>query len=146
MFRSQGFTLLELMIAISIGAILVVVGIPSYFNLIQRNTVTTTSNELLGALLYARSEAIRQEVQATFTPAANGWSVVSGGDTLLTHTVENNHISINGDAITYSPRGRASLAATRSIDISYESTIKSRVCLNLTGRPFIKMAESGACP
>lgn len=146
MYRTKGFTLIELMIAISIAAILVTVGIPSYFDLVQRNTVTTASNELLGALLYTRSEAVRQEVAATFTPEADGWLVVSNGVTLLDYTTDSSNISIEGDPITYRPRGRAGLAATRSIDVSFNGTLKSRVCLGLTGRPFVKMVEAGDCP
>ncbi|MBT3030685.1 MAG: prepilin-type N-terminal cleavage/methylation domain-containing protein [gamma proteobacterium symbiont of Clathrolucina costata] len=146
MYRVHGFTLAELMVAIAIGGILVTVGIPSYFNFIQRNTVATTSNDLLGAILYARSEAVRQEATATFTPEADGWLVESGDVTLLDHTVKSDFIAIDGDAVTYSPRGRANLVAERSIDISYKGVLESRVCLNLSGRPFIKMVEDGDCP
>ncbi|WP_369158423.1 GspH/FimT family pseudopilin [Candidatus Thiodiazotropha sp. LNASS1] len=146
MYRVRGFTLVELMTAIVIGAILVTVGIPSYIGFIQRNTISTTSNELLGALLYARSEAVRQEATATFTPEADGWLVESGDVTLLDHTVENDNIAIDGDAVTYSPRGRANLVAEQSIDISYKGTLESRICLSLSGRPFIKMVEDGECP
>ncbi|MCM8855974.1 MAG: GspH/FimT family pseudopilin [Candidatus Thiodiazotropha sp.] len=146
MYLTKGFTLIELMLAIAIGAILVTVGIPSYFDLIQRNTVTTASNELLGALLYTRNEAVRQEATATFTPEADGWLVASNGVTLLDHTVDSSKITIDGDPITYSPRGRAGLADTQSIDVSFKGTLMSRVCLSLTGRPFIKMVEAGDCP
>ncbi|MCU7886336.1 MAG: prepilin-type N-terminal cleavage/methylation domain-containing protein, partial [Candidatus Thiodiazotropha sp. (ex Lucinoma annulata)] len=34
MYLTKGFTLIELMVAISIAAILVTIGIPSFFNLI----------------------------------------------------------------------------------------------------------------
>ncbi|MCU7878639.1 MAG: GspH/FimT family pseudopilin [Candidatus Thiodiazotropha sp. (ex Lucinoma borealis)] len=146
MIRIYGFTLIELMIAIGLAGILITVGIPSYLDLIQRNIVTTTSNDLLGALLYARSEAVRQEVTATLTPEADGWLLTSGGVTLLDHTIDSNHITIDGDPLTYSPRGRAGLVATQSIDVSYKGTLVSHVCLSLTGRPFIKMVEDGGCP
>ncbi|MBT2988309.1 MAG: GspH/FimT family pseudopilin [Candidatus Thiodiazotropha sp. (ex Ctena orbiculata)] len=146
MYRVHGFTLAELMMAIAIGAILVTVGIPSYLDVIERNTISTTSNDLLGALLYARSEAVRQEVTTTFTPEADGWMVTVGNVTLADHTVDSDNITINGDPVNYSPRGRASLANTRSIDISYKGTLESRVCLAITGRPFIKLVEHGNCP
>jgi type IV fimbrial biogenesis protein FimT len=146
MHRNPGFTLVELMTVIVIAAILIAIAIPSYTNFVQQNTVATTSNELLGALLYARSEAVRQEASATLTPEANGWLVESGGVTLLDHTVNNGSVTIAGEAVTYSPRGRAGLAAERSIDISYKGTLESRVCLSLSGRPFIVLVEDGVCP
>jgi type IV fimbrial biogenesis protein FimT len=111
----------------------------------QRNKVSTTSNELLGAVLLARSEAVRQEESTTITPVSNGWQVTSQGVDLIDHVVDNN-ITIDGDPITYNPRGRASLTTTKSISISYDGAVKSRLCLSLTGRPFIRSVEDGTCP
>ncbi|MGD8914113.1 MAG: GspH/FimT family pseudopilin [Candidatus Thiodiazotropha sp.] len=146
MHRKRGFTLAELMVAIAIAGILVAIGVPSYLDFVERNTITTTSNELLGGLLLARSEAVRQEASTTFTPEADGWLVQAGNVTLLDHTVTSNHIAIAGNAVTYSARGRAGLDATESIDISYKDTLVSRVCLSLSGRPFIRLVEDGECP
>lgn len=55
-----GFTLTELMVVLSISAILMGLGIPSFSRLIQSSTVTTTANILLADLRYTRSEAIRR--------------------------------------------------------------------------------------
>jgi type IV fimbrial biogenesis protein FimT len=144
MYRKHGFTLIELVMVITILALLVTIGVPSYVQLIKKNTITTTSNELLAGLLLARSEAVRQETKITFTPETNGkgWTVKSKDGTLLDHTIQSNDIVIAGAAVTYNARGRACLAATQSIDISYNDTIVSRVCLDLSGRPFIK---KGGC-
>jgi type IV fimbrial biogenesis protein FimT len=146
MYQKNGFTLIELMTAIVVGGILVAIAIPSYMGFVEKNTITTTSNELLGALLLARSEAVRQEASTTFTPETDGWLVQSGEVMLLDHTVKSSHITISGNAVTYSPRGRAGLDTTGSIDISYKDTLASRVCLGLSGRPFIKLVEDGECP
>ncbi|ROO25509.1 GspH/FimT family pseudopilin [Salinisphaera orenii] len=55
---SRGFTLLELVVALTVAAILVAVAIPSYQSLIERNTLAATVNDLVGDLNYARSEAV----------------------------------------------------------------------------------------
>jgi type IV fimbrial biogenesis protein FimT len=155
MQNSQGFTLIEMMVAVVIAAILIVVGIPSFFDMIQRNSVSTTSNELIGALLYARSEAVRQETNVTFTPGANGWIVeanLDDGDvTILEHVIDNSKISLTeqittGETITYNSRGRATVAAGDSYDISFDGTLITRICINLTGRPHMKKAANGGCP
>jgi type IV fimbrial biogenesis protein FimT len=52
-----GFTLLELMVAITVLAVLLGLGIPSFSSIIQRNRLTAEVNELITALNYARSEA-----------------------------------------------------------------------------------------
>ncbi|MES9817364.1 MAG: GspH/FimT family pseudopilin [Candidatus Thiodiazotropha sp.] len=157
MQKNQGFTLIEMMITIVIAAILLTVGIPSFFNMIERNSVSSTSNELVAALLYARSEAVRQEGNAIFTPDANGWTV--GIDTdldgvvdanILQYAIDNAHVSIaealNADTLTYNSRGRATASAGDSIEISYDGTLKSRVCISLIGRPSIKKIDEGDCP
>jgi type IV fimbrial biogenesis protein FimT len=144
---TKGFTVVELMIALAIGSILVAVAIPSYESMVERNAVTTTSNDLLRGLLLARSEAIRQEVQTvSLEPSTDGWQVNMQDNTnLLSHTVDYDAITIDGNSITYNARGRAGLSSDQSIDISYDGTVKSRICLSLTGRPFIRPAEAGAC-
>ncbi|MEJ2621510.1 MAG: GspH/FimT family pseudopilin [Candidatus Thiodiazotropha sp.] len=145
---TKGFTLVELVMALAIGSILVAIAIPSYESMTERNAVSTTSNELLSALLLARSEAIRQEDQpVSLEPSTDGWQVNMQDDTnLLSHTVDNDNIAIDGNDITYNARGRASLGSAQSIDIIYDGTVKSRICLSLTGRPYIKSADAGACP
>lgn len=151
MNNNQGFTLIEMMITIVIAAILMTVGVPSFFDMIERNSVSTASNEMVGALLYARSEAVRREANITFTPEADGWLVTTADDVnILDHTIDNTNITISegldANIVTYTARGRATSAAGDSINISYEGTLKSRVCLSLTGRPSIKKVDDGDCP
>ncbi|MEW8285751.1 MAG: GspH/FimT family pseudopilin [Candidatus Thiodiazotropha endolucinida] len=157
MQKNQGFTLIEMMITVVIATILLTVGIPSFFNMIERNSVSSASNELVAALLYARSEAVRQEGNAIFTLDANGWTVDVDADldgtvdaTVLTYQIDNANISIaedlDADTLTYNSRGRAVASAGDSIEISYDGTLKSRVCINLIGRPSIKKADEGDCP
>lgn len=160
MDRLNGFTLVELIAAMTIAGVLVTVGIPSLMDLVQRNAVTTASNELLSTLLLARSEAVRQEAPTTLTPfpAGDGWQVDTVVNLVtvnqLTHTMENKNITVAsnlfsaGNSITYNPRGRATTAivAGDSIDVSFDGVVMSHICLTLTGRPFIQMASEGACP
>jgi type IV fimbrial biogenesis protein FimT len=49
-----------LLVVMAIGAILMALAIPSFSQLIQSSTVTTTANTLLADLRYTRSEAIRR--------------------------------------------------------------------------------------
>ncbi|MET0054657.1 MAG: GspH/FimT family pseudopilin [Candidatus Thiodiazotropha sp. 6PLUC10] len=152
---TRGFTVVELLMTIVIGSILVAVAVPSYTGMVERNAVSTTSNELLSGLLLARSEAIRQvqnpidqsDQTVTLSPSSNGWEVnMEDGTNLINYTVDSNSVTIDGNDITYNARGRANLASAQSIDISYDGTVKSRVCLSLTGRPFTRSADDGVCP
>ncbi|PKM34904.1 MAG: general secretion pathway protein GspH, partial [Gammaproteobacteria bacterium HGW-Gammaproteobacteria-10] len=55
--KHTGFTLIELMMTIAIGAIILTLGIPSFMETIRSNRLTTRTNELLTSLNLARSEA-----------------------------------------------------------------------------------------
>lgn len=57
--RVTGFTLLELMVTVSIMAILAAIAFPSFQSSMRSNRVATTSNELLASLSLARSEGIK---------------------------------------------------------------------------------------
>lgn len=53
----QGFTLLELLVVVTIGSILLAVAIPSFSTIVQNNRRAGYVNEFVGALTYARSQA-----------------------------------------------------------------------------------------
>jgi len=56
----KGFTLIELIVVIAIAGILVAIGVPSFTNLTKDSRIRSEANGLMGALAYARTEAIRR--------------------------------------------------------------------------------------
>jgi len=89
---SKGFTLIELMIVIAIASILMTLAVPSFSLMINNSKVTSATNEFVGSLNLARSEALKRSgnvsvcksnaaytacdtTAATFT--TNGWLVFS---------------------------------------------------------------------
>lgn len=69
--RQRGFTLIELMITISILAILLGVGVPSFTNIIQDNRSGALANDIVALLSLARSEAIRQGRHVEICPSSD---------------------------------------------------------------------------
>lgn len=85
MKKNSGFTLIELMVTISVAAILAAVAIPSMQDLIARNQITSANNELVAATMYARSEAVLrgQSVRvcnSNTTTASSMSSITCSGD------------------------------------------------------------------
>ncbi|HQS02358.1 MAG: hypothetical protein B7Y07_08470 [Halothiobacillus sp. 24-54-40] len=58
--RAQGFTIIELMITLTVAAILLAIAIPSFNYLTVSSKLTTTANDLVTAIGVARSEAIKR--------------------------------------------------------------------------------------
>jgi type IV fimbrial biogenesis protein FimT len=77
--RQRGFTLVELMVAISVLSVLTAVAVPSFTNMMNRNRLSSQSNELLSAIQYARMEAIRSSARVTFC-GADSADAASDGD------------------------------------------------------------------
>lgn len=83
MSKSRAFTLIELMIALSIVALLLTVGVPSFQRIIQTNRLATCTNELVASLNLARSEAIRRGTRVTIRKTGAQWE---GGWEMFTDT------------------------------------------------------------
>jgi len=79
--RIAGFTLIEVLTVITIAAILMALGIPSFQYVTNANRISGEVNGLLGDMQYARSEAIKEGQTVTVcsstdptaaAPACNG--------------------------------------------------------------------------
>lgn len=71
----SGFTLIELMVTIAVAAVLLGIAVPSFQDMLERNRVAAQTNEVLGGLQMARSEAIRKNATHRFCSSGAGWIV-----------------------------------------------------------------------
>lgn len=63
---SFGFTLIELMVTLSVVSVVLAFGVPSFQTLIQNNRMSSKINELVADVNLARSEAIKRGSPVTF--------------------------------------------------------------------------------
>lgn len=68
----RGLTLIELLVIVSISAILLMAGVPSFSSVISGYRLTAFSNELHAAMLLTRSEAIRRGQRVTLCASGDG--------------------------------------------------------------------------
>lgn len=72
MNRQNGFTIIELMIAVMLVALLLTLGVPSFTNTIEQNRLATEINSLISTLQYARSESVKTGKRITVCRSDDG--------------------------------------------------------------------------
>ncbi|MBD8698051.1 GspH/FimT family pseudopilin [Stenotrophomonas sp. CFBP 13718] len=92
---TTGFTLLELMVALAVLAILVSLSMPSFSALIAQTRIASATNDLLSDMEFARHEAIRRNDSVVLCGsrdrsgcASDGWQqwIVTTGKGLVLRT------------------------------------------------------------
>jgi type IV fimbrial biogenesis protein FimT len=70
----SGFTLVELLVTISLLAILTTLALPSFTQTVASTRLTSTTNDLYTSLVQARSNAVRLGTRTTVCVSSNGSS------------------------------------------------------------------------
>lgn len=80
--REGGFTLVELIVSVTVLGILLGLAVPQFTDFLRNSRRTAVLNELVGSLTLARTEAIRRGVTVSMCKTTDGTACVSGaGDT-----------------------------------------------------------------
>src|SRR3972149_966457 len=72
--RGKGFTLIEVMMAVAIAAILVSLAAPSFVRMLADQRVKAAATHLDTAMSVTRSEAIKHNRNVTLQPKSGGWA------------------------------------------------------------------------
>ncbi|MES5815656.1 GspH/FimT family pseudopilin [Pseudoxanthomonas sp. Soil82] len=163
--RQSGFTLVELMIAVAVVAVLMGLALPSFQASLRSNRVVTTSNELLASLSLARTEAIRGlgpagicasadgATCAGTTDWASGWIVwrddrAAGGvvvRTVVRYIQPKERMAITGPnaGVQFTTQGRTQNGATQiAVAASDDAGVARCLLVNTTGQSRV---TQGAC-
>jgi type IV fimbrial biogenesis protein FimT len=65
----KGFSMVEIIVVLTIAGILLAIGVPGYLSLIQNNKVVSATNKLAASLNLARIEAIKRGLHVGICPA-----------------------------------------------------------------------------
>lgn len=168
---SAGFTLVELMVTIAVLGALAVIAVPSFGSFIAGQQAKTGAHDLLLDLLYARSEAIKQNDKIYVTPTdtsdwAKGWAITSVAGKTYTDCETNSagclklrepnaavkFTAATVSSITYLRNGRvekpasgASINFTLCDQKGTSGVSRRHISLDLTGRPNITLDSNPDC-
>ena len=144
-----GFTLVELLITVSIAAILMGIAAPSFSSFVSAQRVRTASFDLTSTLIHARSEALKRNANVTLSSATGGWQ---NGWTLNTgSTAISQHEPLAGTAVTgpvgtliYRSDGRLSTSGNTFLISSAGNASVAPRCISvaLSGIP---VSKAGSC-
>lgn len=152
--RFTGFTLVEVMIGISIMAILLTMGLPSFTAWIQKGQIRTAAETIQAGLVLARAEAVRRNTKVSFSMPGpdSSWTVavVNPAQTLQARTgaegTTNAVITVAAPnalpvAVEFDGLGRSNLAANLLIQVTNPtggacgSGLTDMRCLNIQVTP-----------
>lgn len=84
--QNTGYTLLEIMIAMAIAAILLAVGVPNLTSFIKNNRILAETNGLMTVIKTARSEAMTQRTTVTVCRSSDNVNCDGAGDNYIAFT------------------------------------------------------------
>lgn len=76
---SRGMTLIEVLVALSVLAILLAIGVPAFNQFVVSNRLSAYSSDMLSTLTLARSEAIKRNSRVVLCKSADGESCAGAG-------------------------------------------------------------------
>lgn len=99
--RQTGFTLTELLIALSVTTILVALAAPTFNDFIQQTRLINATHELHSAMNLARMEAIKRNGRVDLIAHGgswkNGWMIVVNNQPIFNHEALHSDIHVNSN-------------------------------------------------
>lgn len=118
--NQYGYTLVEMMITVSIAGVLLAAAVPAFSTLYSKNTSIAYANDLTSAFFHAQNEAVARNIQVTIKPKTvtsgnnlwqNGWDIFedkdgdmtqdSGEELISTYTPSSSSYTLNAENSTY---------------------------------------------
>ncbi|RBA23939.1 type IV fimbrial biogenesis protein FimT [Herminiimonas fonticola] len=127
--RTEGFSIVELMVIMLIAGILLAIGIPSFRGMIQNHRLITATNALFMAVNLTRSEAIHRGVRVDMVPAGDGTKWTNGWVIFVDE--DNNQRPDTNETIIYS---HGELHRDVRITPSFTDSKVQYIAYNGTGR------------
>jgi type IV fimbrial biogenesis protein FimT len=159
----RGFSLVELMITISVVALLLTLAVPSFREAGLSGQLRSSANDLAASARFARSQAIKQNAMIKLCVSADGascgaggweqgWIVLKGAVVLQHRAASSSGLKIaeaNGiTSVDFEPTGLGATPAMLTVCRATPSVGSQERVVNIdaTGRPRVRITKAGACP
>ncbi|WP_305075871.1 GspH/FimT family pseudopilin [Microbulbifer sp. ALW1] len=164
----KGFTLVELMVVITVLGIIAAVGVPSFRSMIQDYRIVTKTDDINAVLQFARAEAVRSGggvgVSAMGDDVANGLRVYvdandndsfdNGELVLRVFDIENASLAVSADVggtdtanlqFTFNARGESNLADKLTLGVCDDRTGNHGRQLEMLVSGAVRLLTNTAC-
>lgn len=153
--RSGGFTVVELLVALGIVALLSAMAVPTLRSVMENSRIKAASQSLQNGLTMARAEAVRLNTRVSFTLAGGGWTIARVDDGAVLGQAAGKEsasgVTITPDAagaIVFDAFGRKSSGPT-TVDIKAthpSSSSSHRLRIQLTNGGAVRLCDRDAEP
>ena len=166
-FATRGWTLVELLTAVAVGAVVAAWGVPTFGEFTRNAARTREVNQFLQAVYLARSEAIKRNGVVSLCPSLDGLTCTPAGrwnsgwlvfvnddrdspahrdaDEALLHVYpawDAGHILSNRTTLSFRPFGQMGVTATVTFCDDRGSPAARAVIISQTGRPRVSSRNS----
>jgi len=156
---SRGFTMVELLTAIAVLAVLLALAVPNFNDATLSARLNGFANSLVAAAQVARSEAIKRNANITLCKSANGtscaatggwqqgWIVLNGATVLQRQQALPTEFSITGGSAVTFPATvvgttPTTLTVCRKTPLGSEERV---VTISGTGSAYVTITTTGTC-
>lgn len=150
--NARGFTIIEIVVTISVLALLISLAAPMYNSITANNRTRAAAYSLVASLSLARSEAVKRNTTVSVAPMGSGWQdgweVATGGMTLSKNEPAP-HLVLSGPlaGVSYQPNGRLSTPGFVLFTVSATTGYTRCVVIDPGGRATLNSGErnDGSC-
>jgi len=157
-----GFTIIEMMVAVALAAILLAIAVPSFKDASLGSQLRSASSELMVSASLARSEAIKRNAPVELCTSSDGktcgtggwqqgWIVLSGGTVIQSQPKAPPGFLITASGgkttLSFQPTGVGATAATFTIcratpNVGSQERV---VTIDAAGRASVERTTTGTC-
>lgn len=132
--QSMGFSMIELLVALTIVAILLALAMPSMVNLVMSRKVLSLSNVFLVSVNLARSEAVKRNDRVVLCKSVTGLSCITSGGWdggwILFHDPNNNAQLDTGETVL-----RRQDSAASGLSLTGNAPVANYISVSASGVP-----------